>query len=1153
MTRGYFGSAGIDGAVRTVRLHRTAERPNRIAALDMASLAPKYWGADDRMEANIIMTNIRRLQVFFPRVVLAPDGPLKPGKEDRTTSPPRKQQHLSGEFDLASSAYMGMQLATFELLEQRAVLEGSAGMADVEAVMTGGEGEAGAWLAYEAEKHTHNARDGRLGTRTSSEEGGHQLPAAPLNQGRIFADEKPLTPDEARAFVASSSVEPPRYPIRDALPDSGDANCPKIFLIMRDGDFLHGSAEEIIQDWRVSENQSTIELEIVDANEAITLAGKAVKSSFQGWFHRVRSKAEQSSNETALPAFSSALLAFDEASATDEVYVDVAMAVEALFGDFGPRTSGYRTGQITVARLGVLVYGDLEKWRKLIAERAEWAHDATAFFRGILRHFVQPGAADPSLVFSESLNAQNASTLPYKLWYSRKPHALRLLARVVEAMGLPPVDFATGTEDCVQDCLWNLFSTHLALVPASGWRIFSTAFDRNAAAPTPSVSTRSTTSSLPIPPTSSFASASMFSDLTADSPSPALFPPDHSPSAVAIAGSGHPGSPRGFPLLGSNMRPQHWEALGVSDEWRHRQGAYAPLRAMYAANETMKEQEEKAIARKEDEEVAAEVEEEFESGLEQDTTTGLVLPFAEASMDRLLLAVQGGRERTRAKRESVWLQLVIAFVEMAQEAIPSLAVPGAFSFKPINGQPYARALYSGGSQICEIRKLETVELASDNLRALSLDQQRLFREGCFSTKGVRQLTEDDDTLNALRPVLVSAARFLGIPILSERMQRFSILLETGFNIFLKPSVLTFLLQLPSRNAAGRVSAAEAEAIPTWYGFRLFIDFCIQAKSEGIFDVDSELVDDIEKKKKFASALQTWFGKRGGAEGAGFSANKPRIVGLLHALGVAPTKEMRELMVPPSAHDKKALEWFRNLPDHEWIVAANLMAANPSIAGNRSTVRHTMKDMLETLLTMALKEATGGNVALEDLDDDARRNILGGEVMWTLYTLRYGGVSGPAERPWWRKIGGLAGDPLEKEIARHAAERAAAIRDLLEYFRNLPDHYWLRHEDMTPHISKVAPGHWRDTSGGIKGFADALVAAVLEGTDIDPTDEDRVKAYIGGEYRLEQGGCATYKSLRWYSADPLNHPPINQPRSKVNMGHETYAPGERKSARLKDKK
>lgn len=150
MTRGYFASQGINASVRTVRLRRKdGEVPNRTATLDVASLMSKYRGGSARQVADVIITNVRFLQKFFPRVLMSPDGPIKPGKEDRSTSPPTKQQHLDGRFDLADQRYTSTQLAMRELVQTRSILKRADGLPDIEVVASGGEGEDGAWFAYE--------------------------------------------------------------------------------------------------------------------------------------------------------------------------------------------------------------------------------------------------------------------------------------------------------------------------------------------------------------------------------------------------------------------------------------------------------------------------------------------------------------------------------------------------------------------------------------------------------------------------------------------------------------------------------------------------------------------------------------------------------------------------------------------------------------------------------------------------------------------------------------------------------------------------------------------------------------------------------------------------------------------------------------------
>lgn len=111
MTRRYFASIAIRRSLTTVRIRRPKKPPKRIAVVDLGSAG--HRPASTRVAANYIKHKILHLHDFFPRLRLGADSCVKPGKEDRTTTPPTKQQHLSGTFPLSLPKYAPQNLAVW--------------------------------------------------------------------------------------------------------------------------------------------------------------------------------------------------------------------------------------------------------------------------------------------------------------------------------------------------------------------------------------------------------------------------------------------------------------------------------------------------------------------------------------------------------------------------------------------------------------------------------------------------------------------------------------------------------------------------------------------------------------------------------------------------------------------------------------------------------------------------------------------------------------------------------------------------------------------------------------------------------------------------------------------------------------------------------
>lgn len=162
MTRGHFSQIGINASVSLVRLMRPTEPPRHTAVLDLFGLAGRFWGKSTRQTA-VIYSTIRSLQDWFPRSLSGKEGVVKPGKETRIGQGKTiKQQHLSGAFSLDSPtpAYLGARLAMAELVDDQRVVPGTDDIPDVEFLNTGGEGEMGAFLAYEAELEREGVKPG---------------------------------------------------------------------------------------------------------------------------------------------------------------------------------------------------------------------------------------------------------------------------------------------------------------------------------------------------------------------------------------------------------------------------------------------------------------------------------------------------------------------------------------------------------------------------------------------------------------------------------------------------------------------------------------------------------------------------------------------------------------------------------------------------------------------------------------------------------------------------------------------------------------------------------------------------------------------------------------------------------------------------------
>lgn len=151
MTRGLFASVGINKNVTTVSISPPSSSSKDVCVIDLYSLAPRFFNLGVRAGADQITHMLSTLQRWFPRMIIGEEGTIKPGKEVRSPSGGvvSKQGYTSGDFSIVSSRYMASRLALADMLMARGPL--SDGCANVEVILSGGDGEDAAWVGAEGE------------------------------------------------------------------------------------------------------------------------------------------------------------------------------------------------------------------------------------------------------------------------------------------------------------------------------------------------------------------------------------------------------------------------------------------------------------------------------------------------------------------------------------------------------------------------------------------------------------------------------------------------------------------------------------------------------------------------------------------------------------------------------------------------------------------------------------------------------------------------------------------------------------------------------------------------------------------------------------------------------------------------------------------
>ncbi|BGP43120.1 hypothetical protein JCM10449v2_007144 [Rhodotorula kratochvilovae] len=801
MTRGRFISAGIEQAVSYVELRAPDKPPRRTAVLDFFALAPRFWSSTTQQVAQILYHNIRRLQIFFPRVLIGQEGTVKPGKESRRGRV-EKQQALDGKFSLKidSPRYIGARIAAFNLIAEQRELPNSGGLADVEIVNGNGEGEVGFFMAFEAEL----ARDDPI--------------ALPVPE--IDRTETSLSEDDARKLVAALendlSIPGAAYDTPVAQPNEDPAEPWSAHAFVLDGDFVIGAADKVYQRWWFVEDR--LRLEIVDVHQAISAAGEAVYDSF---FRTYAADAEGARGRRASaqpsdhPLYDNIIADFDAAKVTYEQCSVVAFGVEALVGDFGCKEPD-GVGEVTLARLGVLANGDWHLWQELVHERSSWAM-RVPFHRSILRHFLHPGASPSSQILAEDVDARGNSLLPYMIWISPRRHAHENLRASFTALHLPYADqikLDTPNDPQTQAYLWRILTEEIGVIPPEGWVVSGDPLAFPAAAP------------------------------------------------VSAAGTGEPGTSRSFPILGSNLTEEHLELLSLPSDVREQYGVLGDVHVTGNAGATSGDWREAARVAAEADELAAEVEAEWalSAAADEDERRYYVVP--DGVIDDMRAKRRAYAEEQLAARNERFGEFLETFLGLASKYGVKIPPQVSLKFRPVSYNT-DELIDQDGNVIATVASNADCDYMTQRLRQLTPTQARqVFPNGSFSISALKvlespgQVAKTERTLVDLRKICTGVTKALSIPLLSERAERLERILKSGFLILLKPTVLRRIMEMPQfRICEQREGLARVFAVGTWYGLRKFLDFAEKAQADSSFDLDKDSLEDL------AQPLQIWLSPR----------------------------------------------------------------------------------------------------------------------------------------------------------------------------------------------------------------------------------------------------------------------------------------------------
>lgn len=319
-----------------------------------------------------------------------------------------------------------------------------------------------------------------------------------------------------------------------------------------------------------------------------------------------------------------------------------------------------------------------------------------------------------------------------------------------------------------------------------------------------------------------------------------LHAPNPSTSLPSIAGTGRPGSPREFPILGSNFSAKHWDALGV-DLWSEEQGIFSATPSLYAMQQSVLEQAEENLVQLEEEEALAEVDQDWEDYLDENAVAeGPRLTLTAEQKEKLFEGRRRREDRRRLAREAGWVEVVSTFCDMARRHISSINEPIGIRCRTITTR-VSGFFNNEGKELIRFNPYVAPTEITKRLASFALDEtEALFPGGALSMTALTELWSAGGSatrssgLENLRSILRGVGPSVGLLIKDDKAERVELILEAGISSFLKPSVLSYVLAIPRYRISDWDGVEKVYQHATFYGVRKLLNFATEAKENGVF-------------------------------------------------------------------------------------------------------------------------------------------------------------------------------------------------------------------------------------------------------------------------------------------------------------------------------
>lgn len=310
---------------------------------------------------------------------------------------------------------------------------------------------------------------------------------------------------------------------------------------------------------------------------------------------------------------------------------------------------------------------------------------------------------------------------------------------------------------------------------------------------------------------------------------PAEYPLPITDDTPSIAGSARPGTGRVFPLLGSNFTDDHWRMLGITSAFRETHGelTFPTGRGAWLSYGAMKEV---SLEAEERQAVEDELDVAWDEHARRDDEAGKGYYLSETAIANIAAAKQRQSAIWREEREARWTRLVDVFITHAAEVNPDLPLAHDLSFVHM-GMWSLGLVNSVGNLLAKVQPVFKIDKEVDDLAELGPEELALlFQNGAFSPYDMDVFTRHHAFTSLIRRVLLSVCSEVGIKILDDKHKRIETIINSGFKLLLKPSVLRIIMAMPVHRIDKDAEGMEkVKSTPTWFGVRKLIEFAVEAR------------------------------------------------------------------------------------------------------------------------------------------------------------------------------------------------------------------------------------------------------------------------------------------------------------------------------------